>query len=334
VLLLHHHNATPATRAETVCFDAALAPINLAVQIEVDNPTPAPGATVTYTVTVSNIGSQTVPEAVVDVQQPLGVKYESHTASSGNFNLIGGEWLVGGLTPSQSAVLTITTTVKPGTEGRTITNTATVYPTVGEDDDPSDNTDSVDISVITGGIAPPPTDGTFIPTIRKSGTTNGLGLPGDQIVWTITVTNTGTAPGINFQVVDTVPAELRIDNATIERGTVAIDGQTVTFIIDQLDPGQSVQMQVFTTLLSAPSAGMLTNAAFVVVPTGIGPGGTVETTVAATSAEVESVAELPATGYPPDESPRVAHPIPIWIIGMLALVLVVAGSILLRQQNG
>jgi hypothetical protein len=134
--------------------------------------------------------------------------------------------------------------------------------------------------------------GVFQPVISKEVALEpgALGLPGEHIAWTITVTNEGSASGSDFQVVDTVRPELRVDRAENNRGTASIDGQTVTWTIDRLDPGESVQMRVYTIILEVPPDGLFVNEAVV-----FGPEGAVTTT-----AQASGVSTLPATGYAPE----------------------------------
>jgi len=96
-------------------------------------------------------------------------------------------------------------------------------------------------------------------------------------------------------VVDTLSDALRIDSATTSKGTVTISGQTVTFLIDSIAPGETVEMQIVTTVLTSPLDGVFTNEAVIAVPDGAG--GTVILDRA--QATVPGVSVLPSTGYPP-----------------------------------
>lgn len=137
----------------------------------------------------------------------------------------------------------------------------------------------------------------FDPALSKVGVLQpgGIGLPGEQLTWTITLTNTGTGTGTNIPVVDTLPDALRIDSATTSKGTVTISGQTVTFLIDSIAPGETVEMQIVTTVLTSPLDGLFINEAVIAVPDGTG--GT--TILDRARATVSGVSALPSTGYPP-----------------------------------
>ena len=133
-------------------------------------------------------------------------------------------------------------------------------------------------------------------SVSKSGnyTLGEVGLVGDTIVWTITVSNTGTASANGVQITDNVPAELRVDDALADNGTISVRGQTVTFTAESIDASETVQFQVVTTILSQPSSGSFANSVNVVIPDGNG-GGSDANLVA--SGTISSVDNLPATGY-------------------------------------
>jgi len=304
VLLLHHHNV-PALRAEKVCLEAVLTH-DVGVTKTVDNPYPDELEPIVYTITATNNDADYSVTATVQDLLPADLQYVSHSASQGTYDPISGEWAVGDLLPGGSATLEITAYPREGTDGQTITNTVTITGSAGEDSNPADNSDSVDILVggpggepggETGGLAGAAALGLFDPALSKVGVLQpgGIGLPGEQLTWTITLTNTGTGTATNIPVVDTLPDALRIDSATTSKGTVTISGQTVTFLIDSIAPGETVEMQIVTTVLTSPLDGLFVNEAVIAVPDGAG--GT--TILDRAQATVSGVSMLPSTGYPP-----------------------------------
>jgi uncharacterized repeat protein (TIGR01451 family) len=137
---------------------------------------------------------------------------------------------------------------------------------------------------------PAPSVTVFDPAISKRGTLQpgDLGLPGEPITWTIMVTQQGSASVDDVVITDTLDPALRIDSVSTDRGTVAIDWQTVTVRLGQLAPGDTVTIQIVTTVLAgAPSP--VSNTATV---TGSG--------VASATATVSTVGSLPSTGYGPN----------------------------------
>jgi uncharacterized repeat protein (TIGR01451 family) len=158
-----------------------------------------------------------------------------------------------------------------------------------------------------------PAIGVFDPGLSKVGflPAGSVGLPGEQITWTTTVTNHGGAAGTNIVVVDTLRPELRIDDASTDRGTVSINGQTVTVTIPNLNPGESVQFRIVTTILTSPLAGVIDNTVHID-----------GTDVSATATvQVATVLRLPSTGETPQSRD--------WIIRATALVTLTISLIVL-----
>lgn len=122
-----------------------------------------------------------------------------------------------------------------------------------------------------------------------------LGLPGEQITWIVSVTNAGTVAGTSLVVTDTLRDELRIEHVRIIQGEAAVSQQTVTYTLPVLNPGQTIQIEILTTVLRSPANGALINQAFLNAQ---GPDGPVTTGAAA---QVFVPTGLPATGYPPVE---------------------------------
>ena len=122
-----------------------------------------------------------------------------------------------------------------------------------------------------------------------------LGLIGEPVTWVITVGNAGDTPGSDVLVTGTLPGELRIDSAEAERGQIAISEQAVVFSVPLLNPGETIQMRLNTTVIRSPANGVLVGEAML---SGTGPGGVVTRRVAS---ELFVPTELPATGYAPGE---------------------------------
>lgn len=175
------------------------------------------------------------------------------------------------ITPSPTDTPTATDTP---TDTPTATDTATDTPT----DDGG-----------TGGGGGPTTED---PALSKIGVLGPgqLGLPGEQITWVITVSNTTANALTNVVISDTLVPELRIDNATTTSGTVSINGQTVTVVIPFLASGASVEIRITTTVLSNPAAPYFNNNVTLTADGG---------TFVQASGQVPTVSGLPDTGYPP-----------------------------------
>ncbi len=148
----------------------------------------------------------------------------------------------------------------------------------------------------------------------------GLGLPGEPVLWTVSLHNTGTASGRDLIVTVTPHAELRIEHVESSLGVVTVSDRAAILSVPELRPGESVRMSIRTTVLHAPVNGVLITQA---VLAGNGPTG-----VFAQSAVGELFAPtgLPATGYPPGESlPGEGEP-SVLTVGMGALAVVLGAA--------
>ena len=88
-------------------------------------------------------------------------------------------------------------------------------------------------------------------SLRKVASTNEPTL-GGTIDFTLVVNNTGDETAQDVVVSDPLPAFLRLNGATADRGTVTIAGNTVTVAIGPVAPGDTVTIRVSATLVSAP----------------------------------------------------------------------------------
>ena len=125
--------------------------VDIAVTKTVDDNSVTTGQTITYTIQASNEKANAVGSIEVTDQLPAGLTYVSSNPSQGSYNNTTGVWSVGSLSGLQVANLEIVATVNAGTEGNTITNTATLTNTTGVDGLATNNSSSVAISVFDPG---------------------------------------------------------------------------------------------------------------------------------------------------------------------------------------
>lgn len=281
------------------------------------------GDNVTYTLAITNNGPATALNVIVTDPLPAGVTFVS--ASAGCVEAAGVVTCsLGDMVNGQ--VLTVSVTVTPLAAG-TITNTATVTsPT--PDPNPGNNSDPEDTTIPAPGSPPGPVVLIFDPALSKVGILEdgGIGLTGEHITWVLTLINIGNGPGSNIEIVDNMPGELRVDSADTDRGTASVNGQTVTFQIPFLNPGESVQMRIHTTVLTSPLDGTIVNLASM---TAFGPNGAVTTTIA--EGVISTPTSLPNTGYAESQqaSTRKAYPL-VWFLGA-GIGLLVVGAVVARR---
>ncbi|MCB9436277.1 MAG: DUF11 domain-containing protein [Anaerolineales bacterium] len=263
-----------------------------------------PEDTLTYTVTILNNGNADATNVDFsdspDTNTTLvsgSVTTSQGTVTDGNG---AGDTTVGVNIPTlavgDSVTITFEVTINAGlttditevsNQGTVIDATLVSLPTDDPDTPTLDDPTVTPIVVPSSGGEPGVSD----PALSKIGilAPGELGLPGEQITWVITATNPNGFPLDNVVITDTLVPELQIDDATTQQGTVTINGQTVTFQLGTLQPGQTVEMRIVTTVLDNPASGVITNTATLT------SGGFAVTA----TASVPVPTGLPDTGYPP-----------------------------------
>src|SRR5262245_2864804 len=98
-----------------------------------------------------------------------------------------------------------------------------------------------------GAVTPPPTKvppaGTADPAVTKA-----VNVPeahiGDEVIFTLTVTNRGTVNAADVVVTDPVPDFLDVIEATTTRGNVSSEGRTVRVVIGTVAPGEVITITI------------------------------------------------------------------------------------------
>ncbi|MCC7206648.1 MAG: DUF11 domain-containing protein, partial [Anaerolineae bacterium] len=281
---------------------------------------------------VQDAGEPVRDGVTVRIYTPGGFLVATTTTSGGGLysvaNLVAGDYIVEFVPPSGTGLSPQGQGGDPALDSdpNPATGRATVTLTGGQ------VTDAVDAGLITSAPAPTappgpaPAIAIFDPALSKIGVleAGALGLPGERVTWLFTITNVGSAAGTNIVLTDTLRPELRIDSADIDRGTVTVSGQTVTFSLPSLNPGESVAARVRTTVLSRPDGNTIVNEG---VLTGTGSGG--ETVRRTAAAQISVPGALPATGYAPTPD----NATPAALVGGAAVILALAGLIALRRRR-
>ncbi len=220
-----------------------------------------PGDAVTYTIVVGNAGPADASDALVEDVFPAaltGVSWtcdESGGGTCGDASGTDGILQVIQLPAGTSVSYVVSATVDAAAAG-TLANTVTVAPRWDNlDPDPSN-----DSATDTDTVLLPPTD---LAITKTDGVTSVV--PGEEVTYTITVTNNGPAdiPGAN--VVDDFPLALvspswACDNGASGSGDMDVD-------VD-LANGQTVTCTVVATVDPA-ATGVLDNTATVAMPAGV-----------------------------------------------------------------
>lgn len=223
-----------------------------------------PGDSIEYTIEVENAGSQTARNVrVTDVINASLFDVETVPDAT----LIDGEliWDLGDLRPRSSLELTIRATISSETSGGTaianqafisgtgLFNEPTDDPTTDEEDDPTEFSVQGDPDF-------------SLSTKTVSDLNGGFVEPGDELLWTIQVENSGQATALGVRVVDTV------DSSSLLIGNVGSDGGVLGSEIVWSDvsspgergilPGDVVELAFTTTVLdSVPNSTRVANQA-------------------------------------------------------------------------
>jgi uncharacterized repeat protein (TIGR01451 family) len=193
----NNHNGTEDDQ-KSVTVNAKDA--DLSVVKTVDNATPNLGSNVVFTIKLSNGGTDAATGVVVNDALPAGLNIVSATPSQGTYNSGTGAWTVGTVSiGTDTATLSITATV--ATAG-TKTNTAEITASAVFDPDSTPNNhnasedDQSSVSVTPQQVADL--------SITKSDSPDPVAI-GNDITYTITVTNAGPNTATSAILADTVP---------------------------------------------------------------------------------------------------------------------------------
>lgn len=277
----------------------------------------------TYTVRVRSTGSAVLSSFIYGFDEGTFSYQYSQDPSTLFVNVISQN------TETPTATLTQTLTNTPTITGTAPTSTATATSTIT-------GTPPTSTATFTGTPPTPTATGTITPgmTITKAANVTSV-RPGDTIVFTIKVGNSGTAPATNVTISDTFQSALNISSVTTTKGTYTVNTstRTVTVDLENIAPGQSsaitVTARVNTTVTSTTT---FTNFARLTYVFG-------SITYSENSNNVSYVvvisSTLPGTGLSsinPDNGDGSGYFIPVLILSLILGVLGL-GTILLGARN-
>ncbi len=205
----------------------------------VDNNTPIVGGSITYTVTLTNDGPDDADNVVVhDLISGVVLTYQSHVASQGTYSDATGDWSVGTLASGNSVTLDITVLFNGGTH----TNVAEVTACDQGDPDSTPNNgllseDDQDEVLITDQNA----DLEITKTVS-----NSLPSDGDNITFTIVVTNNGPNAANTIEITDLLGSGLLYSSHTATTGTYTAG--TGIWAIPTLSNGASATLTITVTV--------------------------------------------------------------------------------------
>ena len=232
-----------------ICNDANFtvrAPIvQFTIDKSVDDENPWVEDSVTYTIAVTNNGTDTANNVVVDDTLPAGVTYVSSSPDA--FDDTNNEWIVGTLLPGASSELNITVSIDLATEGNLISNVATVT----ADENLTPVSDDANLTVYTPIVEL---------TIQKVADQN-FPPEGAEVTYTIIVNNIGDDNATGVTVTDTLPADVTFVSAG-GNGWTCIETSTVDCSYAyEIEPGIPSSFDINVTVNSGTAGETLTNTA-------------------------------------------------------------------------
>jgi uncharacterized repeat protein (TIGR01451 family) len=206
---------------------------DLAVTKSVDDPTPNVGDTITFTVTLVNNGPSAATGVKVTDLLPAGLTFVSAAPSQGAYASGTGLWDVGALAGGAQATLTIQATALSPLPR---TNTATI--TASDQFDPNSGNDTA------GATETPQRADLAIDKTVSDATPN----VGDQITFTVTLTNSGPDDATNVEVTDLLPAGLTFVSATPSQGSYT--SATGLWVVGAVVQGTPQTLTIVATVVS------------------------------------------------------------------------------------
>lgn len=235
-------SATPATAA-TLAVTEAASPTTVTA-----------GGLAKYTITVTNSGSNDATNVVVTDVLGTGEQFDSGSSTAGS--VTGADGYVtaklGTLAAGKSAIVTLFLT--PNVAGN-IQNSSVVTTDSGVVD-PTKSTAQAAILVVGGGSG---AGGEADLTVTNTPSSPNP-LAGQELTYTITVTNMGTGDADSVVVNDALPAGLTLVSDTTDRGMISASGGTVAANVGLLTAQQSATI---TITVATTAAGTVDNTAVV-----------------------------------------------------------------------
>jgi uncharacterized repeat protein (TIGR01451 family) len=232
-------NSTDQDDDSVTLAPSTAADLSLTKTVDVSNP--RVGTNVVFTITVHNSGPSSASGVTVSDVLPNGFQYVSDD-SGGNYDTTSGTWTVGSLPNGSDAVLKITATVLATgnyTNAAEIETSDTPDPNSipGDGSTTDDDDDSVTLN-------PVPVADLSLTKIVDDSTPR----VGDQVVFTLTVSNAGPSAATGVTVEDVLPGGLQY--ASDDSGSSYSGG---VWVIGDIASGDSAVLHITATVLAAGS---------------------------------------------------------------------------------
>ena len=222
---------------------------NLATSLSGPSGTVFAGANVALVATITNNGTGAAQGVLFDDLLPAGLFFLSATASNGATVTADGSGLVnanlGTIAPGASVTITINTNA---TSTGTVTNAAAAFSSTF-DTDYTNNQATQQVTVV------PPVQATSDLGIgQTSFAPFGGKVVGQNLVYTISVTNYGPSPATGVTVTDFVPGGQQFVDASSSQGSSSFNNGLLTTNLGSLPVGATATVTILLRLTSAGNA--------------------------------------------------------------------------------
>jgi uncharacterized repeat protein (TIGR01451 family) len=232
--------ADPNNANDTATIQLAVNTVDMQVTV-LTSATEAPeGATVTLTVVAANNGPGDASGLQVNCVLPAGLTFLSATPGAGSYDSGTGDWDLGSLSASSSALLALSVQIDGGTGGQTLSPSATVSQL--DQSDPAAGNDSGSVGIVVTGAGE-------INLALTQNLDNASPAVGEVITYTITLENPAAIPATNVTVKAPLPAQTSFFNALANLGSY--DQGTSDWTIASLPAGGSAVLYLQATVLAS-----------------------------------------------------------------------------------
>ncbi|MEW5826967.1 MAG: lamin tail domain-containing protein, partial [Candidatus Bipolaricaulota bacterium] len=222
---------------------------DLAVTKTASAPTVSYGDPVTFSVEVTNLGPYDVDGVILSDAMPLGLSYVS-SHGDGAFDPISGQWSIGAIPVGGTASLSLVALVVDAAIGQTLENVALL---VARDlPDPNPSNDRATATVVVPGADL---------ELGKS-VDDPTPAPGDEVTFTLTLSNLGPDAALGIWVRDVLPPGLRY---VAHQGQGVFDAALGSWNVGGLVVGASASLAITALVEDSAAGSRIVNAADVVL---------------------------------------------------------------------
>lgn len=221
---------------------------DLAVQLETNAVLAVTGQILPYRAIVSNPGPVAASQVLLVNQLPAGTVFVSATTDSGQCSVSGPSVTCtrNTLNPGESWIVDIEARVQVSTGNLVFSSSVS---SAGVDDNPVDNTDSIEVSVSQADLS-----------VTKSASTSMI-VTGRPVTYTIEASNLGPQTATDILIRDSLPPGMGFSFQTLAGGTCHRVGLLVECTLPELAAGQSATLLITATVNA--TSGSLSNSVVV-----------------------------------------------------------------------